>query len=265
MTMSLARRTAKLAFAGVDRFLPNPPGPRVLIYHQVGAGLGRQMEVTEADFDRQLDWLAEHRQVVDLETAIGRWDAPDSDRLVVLTFDDGFADVHDVAFPRLLRRNMPFTLYLTTGPIDTGAPLGGVADAPPLDWGQVDAMLASGLVTIGAHTHTHPDLRSLATGEIERELATSDDLIERRTGVRPRHFTYPWGHWTKEAHALVAQRYDSATVGLRLDRQVSPDRFVLPRFPVQLSDGFRFFPARLRGGLLAEEWVRRRLRGYAGP
>ncbi len=263
--MSIVRHAAKLAFVGVDRLLPDPSGPRVLIYHQVGAELGRQMEVTEGDFDRQLAWLGEHRRVVDLATAIERWDTPDADRLVVLTFDDGFADVHDTAFPRLADRGFPFTLYLTTGPIETGEPLGGVAEAPPLTWDQVNAMTASGLVTLGAHTHTHPDLRSLEPAEIEVELATSDDLIERRTGVRPRHFTYPWGHWTEQAHALIAERYDSATVGARLDRQVRPDRFALPRYPVQLSDGFRFFPARLRGGLLAEEWVRRRLRGYTGP
>lgn len=265
MTMSAVRQLAKSVFVGVDRLLPAPPGPRVLIYHQVGAGLGRQMEVTEADFDRQLAWLAEHRRVVDLATAIDRWGSPDADRLVVLTFDDGFADVHDVAFPRLAAQGLPFTLYLTTRPIETGEPLGGVAEAPPLNWDQVDAMVASGLVTVGAHTHTHPDLRSLEPAEVEAELATSDDLIERRIGIRPRHFTYPWGHWSEQAHAIVADRYDSATVGARLDRQVRPDRFVLPRYPVQLSDGFRFFPDRVRGGLVAEEWVRRRLRGYSGP
>jgi hypothetical protein len=43
------------------------------------------------------------------------------------------------------------------------------------------------------------------------------------------------------------------------------DRFKIHRYPVQLSDGLRFFPARLRGGLRFEERARRRLKGYSGP
>ena len=33
---------------------------------------------------------------------------------MVLTFDDGFADVHDHAWPLLRERGLPFTIYLTT-------------------------------------------------------------------------------------------------------------------------------------------------------
>lgn len=263
--MGAIRRLAKSAFVAFDRLVPAPPGPRLLIYHQVGVGLGRQMEVTEDDFDRQLDWLAEHRRVVDLSTAIEQWAGSDADRLVVLTFDDGFADVHATAFPRLLERGWPFTLYLTTQPIESGEPLAGVAGAPPLTWEQVEDMAASGLATIGAHTHTHADLRYRSFAEIEEELATSDDIIESRVGERPQHFAYPWGYWSEAAEPIVSARYASATVGTRLDRPVMPSRWQLPRFPVQLSDGFRHFPDRLGGGLVAEEWVRRRLRGYQGP
>ncbi len=263
--MSLIRTAAKGAFAAIDTVLPRPSGPRVLIYHQVGSGLGRQMEVTVEDFIRQLDWLAAHRQVVSLEDAVSRWDEPGSENLVALTFDDGYRDTHSTAFPLLSERGFPFLIYLATESIETGRSLGPPIGAEPLSWEAIEEMIESGLASVGAHTHRHVDLRALSSDLIDAELQTSDDLMERRLGLRPAHFAYPWGYWSPEAAALVDVRYRTAAVAGTPRPRSALAAHQLHRFPVQLSDGFRFFPARLRGGFRAEEQVRRWLDRYSGP
>jgi peptidoglycan/xylan/chitin deacetylase (PgdA/CDA1 family) len=263
--VSLARTAVKAASALTDAFLLSPPGPRVLIYHQVDAGLGREMEVGLADFRRQLDWLSDNREVVDLGEALVRWEEPGAERLVVLTFDDGYRDNFTTAFPLLSELGLPFTLYLATESIETGVPLGPALKAEPLSWDQIATMLESGLVTVGAHTHRHLDLRQLTTDEVEDELGTSDDLIEKRLGIRPAHFAYPWGFWSPSSHRPVADRYSSAALAGSRDVKGGLDPHLLPRYPVQLSDGFRFFRPRLRGGFRMEEAIRRRLKGYHGP
>ncbi len=263
--MSFPRTAAKAAFSAADVLFPKPKGPRALIYHQVGSGLGRQMEVTTDDFVRQLDWLLENRELVTFDQAVARWDEPGSDRFVSLTFDDGYADTFTTAYPRLKEREIPFLIYLATESIETGSPLGPPGPADPLSWDQIVDMLSSELITIGAHTHRHTDLRALSADAVEEELATSDGLIERRLGLRPDHFAYPWGHWSPGTAAVVDKRYMTAAIA-GTPRPRSPlDRHRLHRYPVQLSDGFRFFPSRLRGGLRAEEQVRRWLKGYSGP
>jgi len=264
--MSFVRSAVKTAFAAADLFIPSPTGPRLLIYHQVGTGSNLQMDVKVGDFEWQLDWLAANREVVDLETAVEQWAEAGSDRLVVLTFDDGYLDLYSTAYPMLLARDMPFTLYLATEMIESANMGAGVNGAHQyLTWEMVNEMKGSGLVEIGAHTHTHRDLRNIDEKEIRSELATSDDLIAARTGVNPRHFAYPWGYWSPRADTVVMERYVTAVLGaaVRSDRAPLPHR--LHRFPVQLSDGKRFFEKRLEGGLMAEELVRRRLRGYRGP
>jgi len=153
--MSLARTASKLAFSSADALFPEPRGPRILIYHQVGAGLGRQMEVTEDDFDLQLEWLQANREIISFDQAVDRWDDSDSDGLVALTFDDGYVDTYTAVYPRLRDRQIPFLVYLATESIETGVPLGPVGHADPLNWDQIVDMLGSGLVTIGAHTHRH--------------------------------------------------------------------------------------------------------------
>lgn len=261
--MPTARTLAKTVFAGADHLFPNPEGPRILIYHQVGSNLGRQMEVDTECFVEQIELLIKEYEVVHLADAIERWDEPGSERLVVLSFDDGYMDTYTTAFPLMLERGMPFTIYLATQQIEAA----GVEspDSASLTWEQTGEMIGSGLATVGAHTHTHLDLRSATHERIVSEVKTSNDLIERRLGQSVKHFAYPWGYWSLTAQPVISDTYDSATLGgsPRTKRPFDPHR--LPRYPVQLSDGFRFFRQRLEGGLLTEEWLRRRLRGYTGP
>lgn len=242
-----------------DQLFPSPVGPRVLIYHQVGVGHGKQMEVTSEDFEWQLDWLAEHRKVVDLETALSQWHSPDADQIVALTFDDGYSDTYTTAFPLLKIHGLPFTIFIATSYIGTDS-------ERSLTWSQLEDMSATGLVTLGAHTHTHADVRRLEEAELVEELEISDSMIESRLGVRPRHFAYPWGYWAEHADAVIRDRYSSAVLGAPPSRiSEAFDPFLIHRFPVQLSDGTRWFESRLKTGLMMEEELRRRLRGYRGP
>lgn len=259
------RTAAKAGFAGADVLYRHPPGPRILIYHQIGSGLGRQMEVTARAFADQIAWLAANSSVVDLDKALAGSGASDAHRMAVLTFDDGYDDMYRNAFPILRSAAMPFVLYLTTHPIESGEPLTPGGGANPLTWDQVNEMLDSGLATIGAHTHTHVELRSCDEAAIEEELEVSDRLIEQRTGVRARHFAYPWGYWSSVAHPLIAGRYQTAALGAGAAIGPGTDPLQINRVPVQLGDGVFFFKRKMRTGMLLEDRVRRRLARYDGP
>lgn len=261
-----ARRTLKALAVAVDPLFGPLPGPRILIYHQVGVDLGREMEVSTEVFASHLDWLQAHGQIVHLETAVERRGDVNADRLFVLTFDDGFRDVYQNAFPLLREREIPFTLYLTTGPIDTGGVLDSrYPDALALTWDQVNEMAATGLGTIGAHTHSHCDLRRASRDVVIDELDTSNLLIRENTGLTPRHFTYPWGWWSETADLLVRERYETATVGSTSPITFESDLLTLGRYPVQASDGMTWFARRIERGLRLENSLRRRRAGYSGP
>jgi peptidoglycan/xylan/chitin deacetylase (PgdA/CDA1 family) len=75
-------------------------------------------------FEEQLDFLQRSYHVTGLEEAVSwlRGGAQGPPR-VVLTFDDGYSDTYDVAFPALRRRRLPATLFLSTAPLETGSPL----------------------------------------------------------------------------------------------------------------------------------------------
>jgi peptidoglycan/xylan/chitin deacetylase (PgdA/CDA1 family) len=220
------------------------------------------MEVPADVFQRHLDWLQANGEVVSLEDALVRVREPKSDRLYVLTFDDGYADMYQNAFPLLYERRLPFTLYLTTDPVESGTPLADGAD--PLTWDQVAEMLASGLMTPGSHTHHHLDLRDLGAEAIAEELDTANFLIRDRLGARVRHFAYPWGYWSETAEPLVKERFVTAVLGGGPPVTDATDPHRIHRVPVQRSDGMFFFRRKLKKGMHLEEAARRRVRGYRG-
>ena len=90
-----------------------PSGSTLLIYHRVGGGSRDELDVTTDQFRGQVDALAD-QPVVPLDEAVAALDRGETGHRVVLTFDDGFADVHEHAWPLLRERGLPFTIYLTT-------------------------------------------------------------------------------------------------------------------------------------------------------
>ena len=85
---------------------------RILMYH-------RFPPEHAGNFDRQCEYLAAHYAVVPWREAAKRLAAGENvANLAVITIDDGYADMHEVAFPILVKHGLPATLFVTTGFID---------------------------------------------------------------------------------------------------------------------------------------------------
>src|SRR5690606_37817210 len=132
-------------------------------------------------------------------------------------------------------------------------------------WEEVRTMLGSDLMTLGAHTHTHPDLRRVDAATAAGEIGLSNDIIGQRVGESPRHFTYPKGWWSSSADAAVRRAYETATLGM--GRSIGPesDVYTLNRLSVLRSDGMHAFVRKMHLGGKTESAVRRIRHGYRGP
>ena len=73
------------------------------------------------DFQRLIDWITEHFQVIRLEDLNKHLASGDGKRPpVVLTFDDGLASVMDLALPILQEYRISAVLFVTTDWVDSG-------------------------------------------------------------------------------------------------------------------------------------------------
>jgi peptidoglycan/xylan/chitin deacetylase (PgdA/CDA1 family) len=228
-----------------------PSGVTLLIYHRVGGGSPEELDVTTDQFRRQVDALAE-QPVVALDDAVSALDRGDTGHRVVLTFDDGFADVHENAWPLLRERGLPFTIYLTTAYVGGAMSWEGSTareqGAPGLTWDQLREMVDSGLCTIGNHTHSHVRPERLTAAELDR----CTELVDRELGVVPRHFAYTWGIPVPSLTPELSERFATCATG-ELGRNVPGyDPLGLARVPVRRTDPLPFFRAKLRGDLVPE-------------
>lgn len=122
-------------------------------------------------------------------------------RAIVITFDDGFLDFERNALPALAERELPTTLFVTTGAL---APFNRslLPNAAMLSLEQVAALPRCG-VTIGAHTHYHQQLDTLEPAAATRELTRPKRILEDALGTEVDLFAYPHGYCDARAAALT--------------------------------------------------------------
>jgi peptidoglycan/xylan/chitin deacetylase (PgdA/CDA1 family) len=230
-----------------------PGDVTIMCYHRVGVG-EREIDVPAGRFDDHLETLASEGAVRSLDEALDRGG-------VVLSFDDGFRDFHEVVLPRLVRHRMPGLLYLATGFVDTGDPRTDVGQEQALTWSMLEEAVSTGLVTVGSHTHAHVDLSSADDRTSRAEMQMSKSAIEDRLGVSCEHFAFPWGKASAAAESAARACFRTAArEGWKTNRAGRIDLHRLGRTPVLRSDSGFFFRAKARGQLDGERLAYRALR-----
>ena len=183
----------------------------ILMYHYVRYApdpndrIGVGLSVTPEVFAAQMAYLKEAGYeavtVARLSRAL-RGEEGLPPQAVVLTFDDGYADFYEVAWPILREHGFVSTLFVISGRV--GQP--GYVSREMLT-----ELAASGLVEIGSHSVTHPDLTTLAPARLWREVAESKSALEEWTGQPVTSFCYPSGRYHSGAIEAVANAgYEAA-------------------------------------------------------
>lgn len=113
--------------------------------------------------------------------------APLPDKPVVLTFDDGYRDAYENAFPLLRSRGMTATFFVVTDFIDEQRP-------EYLTWDMVREMYAGGM-SIESHGRNHVSLKNKDADYLIWQALGSLETIEYELGVRPRFISYPAGDY----------------------------------------------------------------------
>lgn len=199
--------------------------------------------------------------------------APLPRRAVLLTFDDCYADLAEVARDVLGPLDIEAIGFAVTatlsGTNEWDQPAG--ANRLPLLQKEELSKLASHGVEVGSHSRTHRELPLLGNKELVDETAGSMTDLEKDGLPRPRFFAYPYGSRDAASMAAVGDAgYAAAfSVGGRLVSRHS-DRLDLPRVIVLSTD--RPWQFRLKTAMPRfygrAAWVHnaalRRLKRYAG-
>jgi peptidoglycan/xylan/chitin deacetylase (PgdA/CDA1 family) len=191
-----------------------------MMYHHVNREPEDSISISPENFEIQIKYLAEagyrSLHLPEFFSYLESWNIPE--KLVLITFDDGYVDNYLFAYPILKKYNMkatifPITAFIKDKIVKRGALMpnfellmrtpvtkGGLDDF--LSWEEMKEMEKSGLIDIQAHSHSHA-----AYFEGERILSFYDGGMNTKIGwatdgdTRPGIPIYPSGP------SLCARRY----------------------------------------------------------
>ncbi len=235
----------------------NADGNAILMYHGVSPAAARRFRefvVAPGRFEEQMAYLAEKgfrvctvSELLELRSSLGE---PPS-RVVALTFDDAFRELHTYAIPVLERFGFRATVFVPTayiGGSSSWLARIGEGDRPLLTAEELRELAS--MVEFGAHSHTHAALDAVPLEAARTEVELSKRVLEETIGREVATFAYPFGYESPAVRRLVAGAgYASAC---RVGYAISPaseDVYGLSRLPVAGNVSLESFAALVEGQL----------------
>lgn len=177
------------------------------------------MAMTPEGFDAQCSWLSRSRRVVPVDALVPRVAEGRRTSKIAVTFDDGFAAVHEHALPILRLHRLPTAMFVVARTLQeaSDAPVRAdwlrpqPAEGPKtLNLQQLLELRDAGM-QVGSHSWAHADLRTLSEAECVRDLAESRELLEDLLGQSITVLAYPYGfHAPHVRRAAAAAGYEYA-------------------------------------------------------
>jgi biofilm PGA synthesis lipoprotein PgaB len=210
----------------------------VFMYHRFGDSRYPSTNVRMDQFKAQLDYFAAHGyQVWPLQRILKylQIDEDLPDKVVAITIDDAYLSVYQNAFPVLKARNLPFTVFVSSGPVDRGLP-------DFMSWEQMREMQKAG-ASFANHSADHAHLVARLKGETEEawrarvkaDIEKDQQRLQAELGRNANEtklFAYPYGEYDNALAGLLkdmgytAFGQQSGAIGPGSDRQR------LPRYPI---------------------------------
>ena len=145
----------------------------VFNYHHLGpmpenADINRRVfTVTPELFEEHLKYFRDNGyQVVLVDELIKYFKIGKSlpEKAVAITFDDGYLEHYQNAFPLLKKYNVKATFFIPTGWVGTST------RGDMMSWAQIKEMSDAGMI-IGSHAMTHPNLMNLSDEDLKNRIS----------------------------------------------------------------------------------------------
>ncbi len=181
----------------------------ILMYHYISIvpandpdpALRASLSVSPQLFSQQLDYLkARHYHSITLNELMDAlyYGGPLPSKPIILTFDDGYEDAYQNAYPLLKAHGYSGMFYIITGKVGWQG---------QMTWPQMRTMLANGM-QMGSHTVHHVDMGSVylfSPQQAQQEAQVSQLTLEKNLGILIQHFCYPNGGPFKKGSLLLRE------------------------------------------------------------
>lgn len=205
-----------------------PSAIPIFMYHYIrdysnpNDPIGVNLSVSPEKFEEHLTWLKDNGYQTVFPNFFKNPE-PLSFKPIILTFDDGYQDAYDNAFPLLQKYQMAGMFYLIIDKIGTP----GYST-----WDEIIKMQKAGM-DFGSHTLTHPNLRNLTITNMKREIEGSKEILGQKIGQEITDFCYPSGKYDNEVlKELQMDNYQTAVTTNSGISSLKDNPFLLKRLRI---------------------------------
>lgn len=169
----------------------------IVSYHSISP-ISHRYAITPRTFDGQIAFIKQNYKVIKLNQIPEAFGNDEKGvRQLVVTFDDGFSNFFQFAYPILQKHSIPCTMFLPSGLIGQYNVWDSKRDFLPkieiMNKQELLALKSGGLVDFGSHTIDHVSMRNLSRDEMKRQVVDSKKQLEDLFGFRIYMFAYPYG------------------------------------------------------------------------
>ena len=227
----------------VSLFQSAKGGIPVLNYHQINDTEKNALTVNTEQFEAQMKYLSENGYTtITPADMLDAWENGTQlpEKPVIITFDDGYLDNYNHAFPVLEKYQLKATIFLISDYVNTYPNY--------LTWSAVQDMQQSGLIDFESHTLSHEELtKAPDLDEAKHQLTGSKQAIEWNLGKQVNFIAYPCGEYNDDIEQATKDAgYRAAfTVNYGL-AEPGEDPFILDRVPIFGSNSHTLARFKLR-------------------
>ncbi len=187
----------------------------VLLYHELAPGGSTEWPVIDPqDFYTQIDLLLDHGWqplTLDKFAAWLRGEKKVEEKSFLLTFDDGGESIYHYAYPFLLEKGIPATIFLIGKHHDPNYHMNEIIWVSKLTDQQIKEMAGSGLIQFQSHSYNlhrkiqeKPAAIVLSPPDVLEDFRKSAKVLEELTGQGVFSIAYPGGNVNQRVIKLAA-------------------------------------------------------------
>ncbi|MDZ4711549.1 MAG: polysaccharide deacetylase family protein [bacterium] len=241
--------------------VPSVKGLPVLLYHKVSESVCNDMTVSISQLEEQFNFISSQSYspvTAEELTAHVYKNVPLPEKPILITFDDGYVNNLEFAFPLLKKYDLKATVFLPTQYIGNAS-----------NWDENAAAVMSAqqinstdreIIEYALHSHSHFNYKNASAVEIKIDLKKNLQAMNDAGIIYSPVFAYPYGGRPKDPSALATMKSMmkemnillAFRIGNRINKFPITDFYEIKRISISGEDSFRTFKTKLKKGRLKQ-------------
>ena len=231
---------------------------RIMMYHMISEQAKNAkksgLRVSPEMFEKQLKYFKENGWTFIKMSELKNYE--DDNKVVAITFDDGYLDNYTQALPLLKKYDACATLYLVIDRHQNDWSIkknprhntGVLANEDKLTDEHIKEMLDSKIFELGGHTITHPFLPKTPINDKQYEMIECKTILEETYNTKVSSFAYPFGIYNEEDVEIIKNSGFESAVTTNEGVVEENSLYELKRIKASGKDNFYAFKLRVHKG-----------------